>query len=227
MGTTPPRSERAAPDRARQRRPPPVSIDPSAFHFRPLTEPDARRITRWRYPEPYDFYDLPEEAWSDLLGLGHEFQAVDLAPGTVLPARARSRVGQSRWAELARRALRRTQSAAVTPATRDSGAAGFVCFGKEAQISGARDSGLYAHDALDIGLGLRPDLTGQGLGGAFLAACLGHAVRTRDPGALRLAVADFNTRAIAVYRHAGFHTVAQCQSPVRGRSVGFVIMVRN
>ena len=228
MGTTSSRSERAAPDRSRQRRPPPVSIDPSAFHFRPLTEPDARRIARWRYPPPYDFYDLPEEAWPDLLGLKRDFQAVDLAPGTVLPGSTplpdRPR---RRWFDLARRTLRSPQLPGPNVIAQDLTVAGFVCFGNEAQISGARDAGLYAQDALDIGLGLRPDLTGQGLGGAFFAACLDHAVRTRQPTALRLAVATFNTRAIAVYRRAGFHTVARCQSPVRGRSVEFVIMVRN
>lgn len=104
--------------------------------------------------------------------------------------------------------------------------AGFVCFGKEAQVSGARDVGLYVRDALDIGIGLRPDLTGQGLGAAFFTACLDHALRTREPGTLRLAVATFNTRAIAIYSRTGFRTVALCQSPVRGRPVEFLVMVR-
>lgn len=227
MGTTSPRSERTAPHRSRQRRPPSVSVDQSDFRFRPLTEPDARQIARWRYPAPYAFYDLPEEAWSDLLGLGPDFQAVDLAPGTILPARPRPSRSLGRWPDLVRRTLRRDHSPAPGPARHDAGVAGFVCFGKEAQILGARDAGLYTRDALDIGIGLRPDLTGQGLGGAFFGACLDHAGRTREPGALRLAVAAFNTRAIAVYTHAGFRPLDRCQSPVRGRPIEFVIMVRD
>src|SRR4051794_28179303 len=45
---------------------------------------------------------------------------------------------------------------------------GFVCFGSVAQVSGGHNAHLYGDDALDIGLGLRPDLTGQGFGLSFL-----------------------------------------------------------
>ena len=201
---------------------------PVSFRFRPLTEPDARQISRWRYPEPYDFYDLPEDAWPDLLGLGEDFQAVDLAPGAIPPLDLPSVSRADRWLPgIARRVWDRARP--PMPARRDlaPSVAGFVCYGAEAQVSGARDAGLYAGDALDIGLGLRPDLTGRGLGGDFFAACLDHALQTRQPVTLRLAVATFNTRAIAVYRRAGFRQAATCQSPVRGRSVEFVIMVRD
>jgi [ribosomal protein S18]-alanine N-acetyltransferase len=57
--------------------------------------------------------------------------------------------------------------------------------------------------ATEIGLGLRPDLTGRGLGGEFTQAAIGLA---REQGAARitLAVAAFNLRAIRVYERAGF-----------------------
>jgi [ribosomal protein S18]-alanine N-acetyltransferase len=60
-----------------------------------------------------------------------------------------------------------------------------------------------AGGAVEIGLGLRPDLTGRGLGAAFAAAAIQLA---RDGGAERitLAVAEFNLRAISVYERAGF-----------------------
>src|SRR5262245_13252455 len=46
---------------------------------------------------------------------------------------------------------------------------GFCCFGEDAQVPG----GDYCPpDTLDIGLGLRPEWTGQGRGTAFLAAIL-------------------------------------------------------
>lgn len=203
-------------------------VSVAAFHARPLTEPDARQIAGWRYPPPYDFYDLPEDAWPDLLGLGQDFQAIDLSPGTILPPSRPELSRLHRWLPIAvRRPLLRFRSAAPTRRMSPQATAGFVCFGAEAQVIGARDAGLYRADALDIGLGLRPDLTGLGLGDAFFAACVDHARRTRTTGPLRLAVAAFNTRAITVYGRAGFVPIGRCLSPVRGRSVPFVVMVRS
>jgi ribosomal-protein-alanine N-acetyltransferase len=59
-------------------------------------------------------------------------------------------------------------------------------------------------DAIEIGLGLRPDLTGRGLGAAFLAAGLEFARTQFAPERFTLAVATFNERAITVYERAGF-----------------------
>ncbi len=205
-----------------------AGVSASAFHARALTEPDARQITAWRYPPPFDFYDLPEDAWPDLLGLGDAFQAVDLATGTTLPPMRPAPSRWQRWLPAAvRRRLPRPQPAAPARRVSTGTPAGFVCFGAEAQVVGAHDAGLYGADALDIGLGLRPDLTGLGLGSAFFAACVDHASRTRSPRSLRLAVAEFNTRAIVVYRRAGFAPVGRCHSPVRGRLVPFIVMVRS
>jgi ribosomal-protein-alanine N-acetyltransferase len=57
---------------------------------------------------------------------------------------------------------------------------------------------------VEIGLGLRPDLTGRGLGAAFLAAGLEFGRARFSPERFTLAVATFNERAIAVYERAGF-----------------------
>jgi ribosomal-protein-alanine N-acetyltransferase len=59
-------------------------------------------------------------------------------------------------------------------------------------------------EALVIGLGLRPDRTGKGLGQAFVEAGLAHARERLDPATFRLSVATFNRRAIRVYEKAGF-----------------------
>ena len=59
-------------------------------------------------------------------------------------------------------------------------------------------------DALEIGLGLRPELTGRGLGLEFLAAGLEFGRRRFRPARTILNVAAFNERAIAVYERAGF-----------------------
>jgi [ribosomal protein S18]-alanine N-acetyltransferase len=57
---------------------------------------------------------------------------------------------------------------------------------------------------VEIGLGLRPDLTGRGLGGSFLAAGLAFARTRFAPARFVLSVATFNDRAIKVYERAGF-----------------------
>jgi len=59
-------------------------------------------------------------------------------------------------------------------------------------------------EAVEVGLGLRPDLTGRGLGAAFLAAGLEFARERFAPKRFTLAVATFNERAITVYERAGF-----------------------
>ena len=51
-----------------------------------------------------------------------------------------------------------------------------------------------------VGLGLRPDLTGRGLGTAFVAAGLDFGAERWGIEQYRLAVAAFNVRAINVYR---------------------------
>ena len=59
-------------------------------------------------------------------------------------------------------------------------------------------------DAVVIGLGLRPDLPGRGLGLPFLLAGLEFARGRYAPARFRLMVATFNRRAIRVYEQAGF-----------------------
>ena len=57
---------------------------------------------------------------------------------------------------------------------------------------------------VEVGLGLRTDLTGRGLGGSFLAAGLAFARTRFAPARFVLSVATFNDRAIKVYERAGF-----------------------
>ena len=96
----------------------------------------------------------------------------------------------------------------------------YCCFGPDARVPG----GDYAAEALDVGLGVRPDLTGQGQGSVFVAAVLDFARRTIAPIALRVTVAEFNQRAQRVWQKAGFRPIQTFERPPDG--LAFVILVR-
>jgi ribosomal-protein-alanine N-acetyltransferase len=77
-------------------------------------------------------------------------------------------------------------------------------------------------DGTEIGLGLRPDLTGQGLGARFLEAGLHFGGAER----YTLAVAAFNRRAITVYERAGFTVTARYVHRTNGADHDFLGMER-
>jgi RimJ/RimL family protein N-acetyltransferase len=64
-------------------------------------------------------------------------------------------------------------------------------------------------DVLVYGLGLRPDLTDQGLGLEFFRAGLEFGRERFRPERIVLAVAAFNERAIKVYERAGFEVTGR------------------
>lgn len=86
---------------------------------------------------------------------------------------------------------------------------GYSCFGEDAQVMG----GDYQAEALDFGLGLRPELTGQGLGTYFLLSILDFAREQFSPAALRVTVATFNRRSLQVCEKAGFKEVQRFENP--------------
>jgi RimJ/RimL family protein N-acetyltransferase len=104
--------------------------------------------------------------------------------------------------------------------------AGFICFGAPGQVSGGHRAGLYDEPLLDIGLGLRPELTGRGLGLAFVEAALHIGEERFQPPGFRLSVAAFNERAIRVYERAGFTQGTVFSSPVWGVETTFLLMRR-
>jgi RimJ/RimL family protein N-acetyltransferase len=104
--------------------------------------------------------------------------------------------------------------------------AGFVCFGAGGQVPGGVDAGEYDEPLLDIGLGLRPDLTGRGLGLAFVQAALEAGRELHRPAGFRLTVATFNLRAITVYERAGFTAGVVVWSPSSGVLTEFLVMSR-
>src|SRR5688500_6921031 len=64
---------------------------------------------------------------------------------------------------------------------------GMGSYGYDAQVEG----GDYSDEALDIGLGVRPDLTGRGLGPKFVRLLIEHAVEAFAPKRLRVSIAGF------------------------------------
>ena len=86
------------------------------------------------------------------------------------------------------------------------GLVGFCCFGTTAEVSDVGVPRLFTGPdrTLSVGLGLRPDLTGQKLGPAFVAAILDFARKQFMPAAFRLYVLTWNHRAQRVYERAGF-----------------------
>ncbi|MGH3132877.1 MAG: GNAT family N-acetyltransferase [Gaiellaceae bacterium] len=81
-------------------------------------------------------------------------------------------------------------------------------------------------DVVIIGLGLRPDLTGRGLGSSFVEAGVDFARERFAPRRLSLSVADFNVRAITVYERAGFVRTRSFLHETNGGTFSFVEMQR-
>lgn len=93
-------------------------------------------------------------------------------------------------------------------AAREEGGAlvGFFTYGTSAEVTGVHQPALSSGDegTLSVGLGLRPDLTGRGLGLSFVRAGLDFARETLAPARFRMFVLPINERALRVYERAGF-----------------------
>jgi ribosomal-protein-alanine N-acetyltransferase len=130
------------------------------FEFRPLGWEDALAISRWRYPAPYELYDL------------------------------------GRFPLLVSVLLHRL----LAPL-------GWISF-YAVQVGDDPLGGVFSFNrsgrTVELGLGLRPDLTGRSIGLGFVEAGMDFARRSFAPAAFRLDVATFNQRAINVYQRAGF-----------------------
>lgn len=81
-----------------------------------------------------------------------------------------------------------------------------------------------ADGVVDFGLGLRPDLTGKGLGADFAHAGLDFAQSRFSPKNIQLRVAAFNKRAIKVYQQIGFREVEHYMNRTNGGEFEFVRM---
>lgn len=153
------------------------------YTLRPISEPEARAISGWRYPAPYATYNGDPSSVASLLEPRYAYHAVVDASDELV---------------------------------------GYFCFGEDATVPDGRRLGLYDETALDVGLGMRPDLTGRGLGAAFVLAGLRFAAGRYAPPAFRLTVVASNRRAVKVYERVGFEVA---RSFGAGRS-GWLLMRR-
>src|SRR5215470_16610713 len=146
----------------------------------PMTLAFAADIITWRYPAPYDCYDMTSASQAILTSPEGGFYALVEGPELI----------------------------------------GFRSFGEDGQVPG----GTYDASALDTGGGLRPDLTGKGLGRQAIATGLEFGRREFAPPTFRVTVASFNQRALRVIRSLGFRNVASFLALTDGSS--FEILVR-
>ena len=97
---------------------------------------------------------------------------------------------------------------------------GFRSFGPDGQVPGWD----YDDSALDTGGGLRPELTGQGLGRTVISAGLAYGRLRFAPPRFRVTVASFNARALRTVESLGFKRVAAFRAARDARD--FVVLVR-
>jgi len=144
-----------------------------------MTAEYAADIVTWRYPAPYDCYDMT--------GARAEFIA-DPVSGFYALVEGHELIG-------------------------------FRSFGADGQVPG----GDYDPSALDTGGGLRPDLTGKGLGREAISTGLEFGRSEFRPAAFRVTVASFNERALRVVRSLGFCQVASFAASADGRSYDLLV----
>lgn len=138
----------------------------------PMTAAYAADIATWRYPSPYDCYDMTGTDPSFLTDPASGFFAL----------------------------------------ADDEGLIGFRSFGPDGRVPG----GAYDDSALDTGGGLRPELTGQGLGREAIGAGLEFGRERFAPPAFRVTVASFNVRAQRVIAALGFRPAGRFAATTNG-----------
>jgi ribosomal-protein-alanine N-acetyltransferase len=80
---------------------------------------------------------------------------------------------------------------------------GFCCYGVEAMVAGQHPPGRRM---VDIGISIRPDQLGRGVGTDALRAVLAFAADELGASEFRAAVATFNERSLRLFRGHGFRT---------------------
>lgn len=174
-----------------------------SLRFTPMTEADARDILAWRYEGQYATYNTPDPA------LGPGFDYLSELLDTRSPYFA----------------VREQEQADAPPI-------GFFAYGSACEVGSVGTEVvdtpylLRPDGSLTVGLGLRPDLTGQHRGLALVEDGLAFARERYQPSLFRLYVFSWNERVLRVYKRAGFTSVGVTRStPPEGARV-FIEMTR-
>lgn len=96
----------------------------------------------------------------------------------------------------------------------------YCSFGQDGQVT----NGDYRDQALDIGMGIRPDLTGRGKGIEYANAVLEFADNLFKPKAFRVTLAAFNQRALRVWQKLEFEHQQSFERESDGMQ--FIVLVR-
>jgi RimJ/RimL family protein N-acetyltransferase len=91
---------------------------------------------------------------------------------------------------------------------RDDELIGYCIFGLDAQVPG----GDYSEEAIDIGMMIKPELTGQGNGSKYAGAVIQNGVSKYRPKKLRVTILESNLRAIKVWEKNGFQRILSFKS---------------
>lgn len=91
---------------------------------------------------------------------------------------------------------------------KDGALVGYCCFGLDARVPGG-DYQDAEPEVLDIGVGMRPDLRGQGLGKSFVSTIEDYAIKKYSPKKTRATIAAFNQRSLKTFRSCGYQDTFQ------------------
>ncbi len=97
---------------------------------------------------------------------------------------------------------------------------GYCSFGQDGQVSG----GDYRYEGLDIGMGIRPDMTGQGKGVEYANIVLEFAESLLKPKAFRVTITAFNKRALRLWQKLEFEQQQSFERKSDGMQ--FIVLVR-
>lgn len=85
--------------------------------------------------------------------------------------------------------------------------------GFDAQVEG----GDYSENAMDVGLGLKPEYTGRGFGAEIVRQIITYYQQQHHPKQFRATIAAFNRRSQRVFEKNGFQRTQTFQRPSDGR----------
>jgi [ribosomal protein S18]-alanine N-acetyltransferase len=151
------------------------------FRIEAMTRVDAEEITTWRYPPPYDSYDMTGAYPADLVDPDSGYYAL----------------------------------------LDDDKLAGFRSFGVDGQVPDWQ----YDDSALDTGGGLKPELTGRGLGRSAITTGLEFGRQRFGPAAFRMTIASFNVRARTVVESLAFDSIGRFDASTNGRSYDVLVRI--